>query len=143
MGNDGNAKTPGRRGAKKTNTTADSMLPFGLPRVPAALRLCVKMKSHIRQSAEGDDRRFNPPEQPAVGVKRSHKDANHPARNGLFRWRYKIEFSSLALDNDQTSDDASGVSLAPIDALLFEARLNGAVKLCGFTMWYKPSPFDP
>jgi hypothetical protein len=89
------------------------------------------MKSHIRQSADGDDPRFNPPEQPAVGVKRSHKDANHPARNGLFRWRYKIEFSSPALSNHQTRNDASGVSSAPIHALLFEARLNFAVKRAG------------
>ena len=45
--------------------------------------------------------------------------------------------------NDPTSDDTSGVSSAPIDTLLFEARLNIAGNPCGFTMWYKPSPFDP
>ena len=101
----GNAKTPGRRDAKQTNPKADLILPFGLPCAPEALRLGVKMKSHIRQPADGDDRRFNPPEQPAFGVKRSHKDANHPARNGLFRWRYKIEFSSPALSTQQSSNE--------------------------------------
>ena len=111
-----------RQAAGTLSRQIQKRIRFCLAVFSAALRLGVKMKSDIRQPADGDDRRFNPPEQPAVGVKRSHKDANHPARNGLFRWRYKIEFSSLALDNDQTSDDASGVSLAPIDALLFEAR---------------------
>jgi len=43
----------------------------------------------------------------------------------------------FTLGNDPTSDDTSGVSSAPIDTLLFEARLNGAGKPCGYTMWYK------
>ena len=38
--------------------------------------------------------------------------------------RFDLNTTNQALGNTQTSDDASGISSAPIYSLLFEARLN-------------------
>ncbi len=42
------------------------------------------------------------------------------------------------LGSDPTSDDTSGVSSAPIDALLFEARCNPVVSPCGTSLTVRP-----
>ena len=44
---------------------------------------------------------------------------------------------------DPMRNDTPVLSGAPVDALLFEARLNGRVERGGSAMRYNPSPFDP
>ena len=105
-----------RQAAGTLSRQIQKRIRFCLAVFSAALRLGVKMKSDIRQPADGDDRRFNPPEQPAIGVKRSHKRRQSSGTVRTFQGRYKIEFSSPALGHDPTRDHASDVSSTPIDA---------------------------